>query len=92
MPQYLVERGTPPHPLLRVTLFEAYTPYPSFAAYGAEWLVIPAASPDDAAAYAEAYFAGALPDQAEAEAQTASIRTIATSEGSEFAKMLLLGG
>jgi hypothetical protein len=92
MAQYLVEKAIPTSPLPRVALFEAATPYPSFVSYGTDWLVIPADSPDEAAAYAEDYFAGELPDQEAAEEAAAAMRTIALTEGFEFAKILLLGG
>ena len=91
MSHYLVEKESPTLSLPRVSLFEASTPYPSFTTYGAEWLVVPADSPDEAEAYAEDYFGGQLPFQIEAEEQTAAIRMIATVEGFEFAQQLLLG-
>ena len=91
MSLYLVEKAGPAGPLPHVRLFEATTPYPHVGTYGSEWLVVPADSLDAAAAYAAAYFAGELPDQAAVEAQAAAQRQ-AAGRGVEFVQILLEGG
>lgn len=88
MSLYLVEKAGPDGSLPHVRLFEATTPYPEVGAYGSEWLVVSADSPDAAEAYAAAYFAGQLPDQAVVEAHATAQRQ-AAGRGVDFVELLL---